>query len=71
MTPILKNGLTSFMNVCQVTGAMFHSVKHVFDISVDAEPLQTLSAMFYDCIYYNVDGGLSFKMNEMLKGIIV
>jgi len=52
-------------------GRNFHSVKHVFDISVDAEPLQTLSAMFHDCIYYNVDGGLSFTMKEMLKGIIV
>mmetsp|Transcript_58976 Transcript_58976/g.70980 ORF Transcript_58976/g.70980 Transcript_58976/m.70980 type:complete len:562 (-) Transcript_58976:33-1718(-) len=52
-------------------GRNFHSVGHVFDISVDAEPLQTLSAMFHDCIYYNVDGGLNFKMKEALKGVIV
>eukprot|EP00592_Proboscia_alata_P025959 CAMPEP_0194434368 /NCGR_PEP_ID=MMETSP0176-20130528/82837_1 /TAXON_ID=216777 /ORGANISM="Proboscia alata, Strain PI-D3" /LENGTH=541 /DNA_ID=CAMNT_0039252625 /DNA_START=84 /DNA_END=1707 /DNA_ORIENTATION=- len=52
-------------------GRNFHSVQHVFDISAGADPIQTLSAMFHDCVYYNVDGGLNLIINHILRGIIV
>eukprot|EP00957_Ditylum_brightwellii_P085239 6482791-Ditylum_brightwellii.AAC.1 len=49
---------------------VFHSVNHVFDISVDADEITTLSALFHDVIYYNVDGGLSPKQSEILNDVI-
>eukprot|EP00568_Trieres_chinensis_P008591 CAMPEP_0183297686 /NCGR_PEP_ID=MMETSP0160_2-20130417/4908_1 /TAXON_ID=2839 ORGANISM="Odontella Sinensis, Strain Grunow 1884" /NCGR_SAMPLE_ID=MMETSP0160_2 /ASSEMBLY_ACC=CAM_ASM_000250 /LENGTH=442 /DNA_ID=CAMNT_0025459555 /DNA_START=45 /DNA_END=1373 /DNA_ORIENTATION=- len=48
----------------------FHSVQHVFDISVDADSIQTLSAFFHDVIYYGIDGGLSQEQSKILHGVI-
>ena len=53
-----------------VYGRYFHSVQHVFDISQDADAIQKLAALFHDCIYCNVDGGLLPKQAELLKGVI-
>jgi hypothetical protein len=49
----------------------FHGVQHVFDISVEADEVQKLSAYFHDCIYYTIDGGLSERQAQILDGIIV
>ena len=53
-----------------VYGRYFHSVQHVFDISQNADAIQKLAALFHDCIYCNVDGGLLPKQAELLKGVI-
>lgn len=53
-----------------VYGRYFHSVQHVFDISHNADAIQKLAALFHDCIYCNVDGGLLPKQAELLKGVI-
>jgi len=53
-----------------VYGRYFHSVQHVFDISHNADAIQKLAALFHDCIYCNVDGGLLPKQLELLKGVI-
>ncbi len=49
----------------------FHGVQHVFDISVDADKIQKLAAFFHDCIYYNIDGGLSPVQKSYLSRIII
>ena len=50
----------------------YHSVQHVFDISKDLEdPIAILAALFHDCIYYNIDGGLSDNQAEKLKGVLL
>eukprot|EP00797_Seminavis_robusta_P005958 Sro139_g065160.2 (482) ;mRNA; r:80064-81509 len=49
----------------------YHSVQHVFDISDDFsedDPIAVLAAMFHDCIYYNVDGGLNEHQKQVLHG---
>eukprot|EP00797_Seminavis_robusta_P031357 Sro67_g037450.2 (665) ;mRNA; f:18692-20686 len=49
----------------------YHSVQHVFEISKDFhdnDPIAVLAAMFHDCIYYNVDGGLSIDQKNILHG---
>lgn len=51
-------------------GRNYHCVEHVFEISIDACALQTIAALFHDCIYVNVDGGLSPKQLRILKGVI-
>lgn len=48
----------------------FHGVQHVFDISVNADPVQTVSAFFHDVVYYSIDGGLSPGQARRLEGII-
>mmetsp|Transcript_23335 Transcript_23335/g.50601 ORF Transcript_23335/g.50601 Transcript_23335/m.50601 type:complete len:606 (+) Transcript_23335:227-2044(+) len=53
-----------------VYGRYFHSVRHVFDISVGADAIQTLAALFHDCIYCSVDGGLLPKQADLLRGVI-
>lgn len=43
-----------------ISSRNYHSVQHVFDISKDLEdPIAILAALFHDCVYYNIDGGLS------------
>jgi hypothetical protein len=51
----------------------YHSVQHVFDISENLleDPLAVLAALFHDCVYHHVDGGLSEKQSEKLRGAIV
>ncbi len=48
----------------------FHSVRHVFDISINAKPIQKLAAFFHDIIYYTIDGGLSPAQNKMIGNLI-
>lgn len=49
----------------------YHSVQHVFDLAQDeSDPLLVLSAFFHDCIYYQVDGGLSDFQAAVLEGVI-
>lgn len=35
----------------------FHNSNHVLDICKDMTPLQTLSGLFHDVVYYQIDGG--------------
>ena len=48
----------------------FHSVRHVFDISINAKPIQKLAAFFHDIIYYTIDGGLSPAQSKMIGNLI-
>jgi hypothetical protein len=50
----------------------YHSVQHVFDISRNlTDPVAVLAALFHDCIYYHVDGGLTEHQRMKLDGSIV
>ena len=49
----------------------FHGVQHVFDMAEEADEVQKLAAYFHDCIYYNIDGGLSNVQKKFLNDIIV
>ena len=50
----------------------YHSVQHVFDISKHiVDPIAILAALFHDCIYYNIDGGLSKVQDEKLQGVLL
>lgn len=53
-----------------ISSRNYHSVQHVFDISKDLkDPIEILAALFHDCVYYHVDGGLSKRQAEILEGI--
>jgi hypothetical protein len=47
----------------------YHSVQHVFDVSegVPDDPIAILAALFHDCVYYHVDGGISDMQREKLQ----
>jgi len=48
----------------------YHSVQHVFDISLGSEdPILILSAFFHDVIYWHVDGSFSSLQAHFLDGI--
>jgi len=49
----------------------FHSVQHVFDISIGADPIQKLAAYFHDVIYYSIDGGLNEDQQSFIGDIIL
>ncbi|CAJ1957154.1 unnamed protein product [Cylindrotheca closterium] len=47
----------------------YHSVQHVFDISKDmTKPILILSALFHDCVYFQVDKSLTPAQEELLQG---
>jgi len=48
----------------------FHSVQHVFDISIEANSIQKLAAYFHDVVYYSIDGGLSEDQDTYIGDII-
>jgi hypothetical protein len=51
----------------------YHSVQHVFDLicqGLENNPIAILAACFHDCIYYNVDGGLTPTQAKVLEGSI-
>jgi hypothetical protein len=55
-----------------ISSRNYHSVQHVFDISRNlTDPVAVLSALFHDCIYYHVDGGLTARQRKKLEGAIV
>lgn len=56
-----------------ISARNYHSVQHVFDLINHDERLEDdhiaiLAACFHDCIYYNVDGGLTPVQALLLKG---
>jgi hypothetical protein len=55
-----------------ISSRNYHSVQHVFDISRNlTDPIAVLAALFHDCIYYHVDGGLTPLQRRKLQGAIV
>ena len=48
----------------------FHTVQHVFDISINCNDYQKIAAIFHDVIYYTVDGGLSYDQKKILNGVM-
>lgn len=49
----------------------YHSVQHVFDVSRNLEdPVAILAALFHDCIYIQIDGGLTEKQKPLLEGTL-
>jgi hypothetical protein len=55
-----------------ISSRNYHSVQHVFDISRNlTDPVAVLAALFHDCIYYHVDGGLTERQRKKLEGAIV
>eukprot|EP00522_Entomoneis_paludosa_P012864 CAMPEP_0172443088 /NCGR_PEP_ID=MMETSP1065-20121228/3402_1 /TAXON_ID=265537 /ORGANISM="Amphiprora paludosa, Strain CCMP125" /LENGTH=538 /DNA_ID=CAMNT_0013193183 /DNA_START=65 /DNA_END=1681 /DNA_ORIENTATION=+ len=56
-----------------VSSRNYHSVQHVFDVAegVDADdPIAIIAALFHDCVYYHVDGGLSELQYDKLRGAV-
>jgi len=52
-----------------ISSRNYHSVQHVFDISKDmTHPIAILSALFHDCVYFQVDKFLSKAQEDLLKG---
>lgn len=52
-----------------ISSRNYHSVQHVFDISKDMlHPIPILSALFHDCIYFQVDKRLTKAQEELLQG---
>jgi hypothetical protein len=44
----------------------FHNSNHVLDICKDMTPLQTLSGLFHDVVYYQIDGGFPPNSDVLL-----
>lgn len=55
-----------------ISSRNYHSVKHVFDLADGWDnPIGVLSAYFHDCIYYQVDGGLSPPQQTVLHDVLL
>ncbi|CAB9522539.1 expressed unknown protein [Seminavis robusta] len=71
VTDAKLESMSVIIHECMSSGSRnYHSVQHVFDISKNiTDPIGIIAALFHDCIYYNVDGGLSPLQMEMLEGV--
>jgi hypothetical protein len=46
----------------------FHNIDHIFAILREGkQPIHTLAAAFHDVVYYNVDKGVTEKIEELIK----
>lgn len=65
ITLLIHTSLTSY-------GRKFHTPEHIFEICKDLHhPLQILSALFHDLVYFQVDGGLPEKAKSTLEQFLV
>jgi len=74
--PATQSKVQKMSNLIQesmsVSSRNFHSVQHVFDVAENlTDPVAILAALFHDCVYYNIDGGLSKMQAEKLKNALV
>jgi hypothetical protein len=71
VTDAKAEAMSIIIHECMSSGSRnYHSVQHVFDISKNiTDPIGIIAALFHDCIYYNVDGGLSPLQMDMLEGV--
>ena len=56
-----------------ISSRNYHSVQHVFDVAEgmdEEDPIGVIAALFHDCVYYHVDGGLSDLQYDKLRGVI-
>lgn len=68
----IKSMSTLIHESMSISSRDYHSVQHVFDISKNlVDPITILAALFHDCIYYNIDGGLSKIQDEKLQGVLL
>lgn len=74
--------MATFIYESMSTGARnYHHVQHVFDVIENntfatqpgetvLDPIAILATLFHDCVYANVDGGLSDEQRAKLRGAI-
>lgn len=48
----------------------FHTHQHVLDLTVDADPIETIAALYHDIVYVQVDLGVPPHYNEILEPLI-
>ncbi len=48
----------------------FHTHQHVLDLIVDADPIETIAALYHDIVYVQVDLGVPPHYNEILGPLI-
>ncbi len=48
----------------------YHNSKHVFDLCQDMSPVQTISAVFHDVVYYQIDGDYPLLAKPYLEDVI-
>ena len=56
-----------------ISSRNYHSVQHVFDVAEglkEEDPIAVIAALFHDCVYYHVDGGLSDLQYDKLRGVM-
>ncbi|KAL7558530.1 hypothetical protein ACA910_008124 [Epithemia clementina (nom. ined.)] len=67
-------GISCFIHESMSIGSRnYHSVQHVFDVAQgldDEDPISVIAALFHDCVYYHVDGGLSDLQYDKLRGVV-
>ena len=51
-------------------GRFFHSIKHALDLTVEGQPLISLTALFHDLIYYQIDGGFHHLVQPLIEPLI-
>jgi hypothetical protein len=70
-TPKLESWAVLIYESMSGHGRDFHGIQHVFDISYNADAMQTVSILFHDVIYLSIDGGLTERQSHILDGVIL
>lgn len=48
----------------------YHSPQHSLDVAKGMDPLQTIAALFHDCVYYHVDGGYPESISSLIQDVV-
>jgi hypothetical protein len=68
-TALEQMGLFIFVTM-EGKNRQFHVTKHLFDVSQDMNPCQSLAALFHDLVYYQIDKGYPPQAAELLLPFI-
>src|SRR5436190_13841865 len=63
----LENLAVTIHRAMTVQARHFHNLEHVFTFVDPADPIRTMSALYHDIVYYQVDMGFSPQIWELIS----
>jgi hypothetical protein len=63
----LENLAVTIHRAMTVQARHFHNLEHVFTFVDPADPIRTMSALYHDIVYYQVDMGFSPQISELIS----
>ena len=65
--PELENLAVMIHKLMTVQARYYHSLSHVYHLAAQANPVQSLAAVFHDLVYYQVDAGFAPNIRAIIS----